>query len=107
MAWDMRLLFMLLYIVPFLIITLLSILGVLCVKIEEYYSSIGFVSAMFGFGMKAGSVIFDKYSISTLKKAACQIFAVYGSVAFAAVLLSIVISVLTYMRRRQKIKRSV
>lgn len=95
---DMRLLLLIVYMLPFAIAILLCIVGFYNVKNQEYHISLGILLALFGFFMKIGTAIIDRFSANTLDIVAYQIFSVYGSIGIFTIILSVMITIILYSK---------
>lgn len=95
---DMRLLLMMVYILPFVLVMLLCAIGILNIKNQEYHMSIGAILAVIGLLLKIGAVIFDTYSISAVKLMVFQIFRVYGSIGIFTIIFSVIIGIFLYTK---------
>lgn len=98
---DAKFIGMILYIVPFVLVVGMAILGIVGVKDKEYHISTGVVIGVAGLLVKIGAAIFDAISYKTYAIIAYRIFAVYGAIGLSTVVMGILIVFLLYAKTQQ------
>lgn len=95
---DFRLLLMILYIVPSVIVIGFCVAGLWSVTNKKYHISIGIILCVLGLIFKIGQLIFATAIYGTAAHVAFRIFKVYGSVGVFTILMGIGIGILLYTR---------